>query len=121
MKSERKSKIKFTLAAILTGVINGLFGSGGGMLAVVVLERLHKLETGRAHATALIVMLPLTIISIAVYMLRGAIEWANIPVVALGMLPGSLIGAKLLKKLNSLWVDRLFCLLMLAAGIRLMF
>ncbi|MDL2218317.1 sulfite exporter TauE/SafE family protein [Christensenellaceae bacterium OttesenSCG-928-M15] len=120
MKKEKKiGAALFVAAAIGTGVINGLFGAGGGMIAVVVLERLKGLETQRAHATALMVMLPLSIISIVVYFLRNAIVLDNIWFVALGMLPGSLIGAKLLGKLKTVWVDRLFCILMLAAGLRL--
>lgn len=116
-----KSNGKNTISSIGTGLANGLFGSGGGMLAVVVLERIHGLETSKAHATALLVMLPLSVVSILVYLLRGAIDWAHVPWVMLGMLPGSFIGAKLLGRLKSIWVDRVFCLLMLAAGLRLLF
>lgn len=106
-------------AAVGTGIVNGLFGAGGGMIAVVVLERLIQLETQKAHATALIIMLPLSIVSVAVYFLRGAMALDNLLYVALGMLPGSFLGAKLLGKLKSVWVDRIFCILMLAAGVRL--
>lgn len=107
------------IAAVCTGVANGLFGAGGGMLAVVVLERLCALPSEKAHATALLVMLPLSAVSIAVYLLRGALRFDAVLAVTLGMLPGSFLGAKLLGKLRSVWIDRLFALLMLAAGIRL--
>ncbi|MDR1620538.1 MAG: sulfite exporter TauE/SafE family protein [Clostridiales bacterium] len=109
------------IAALFTGIANGLFGAGGGMLAVVALERQNGLQTDKAHATALVIMLPLTVISTILYLIRGVIVWQNVPFVALGMLPGSLIGAKLLGKLKSVWIDRIFCILMLAAGIRLLF
>lgn len=118
---KRPFRPKLQLASILTGFINGLFGSGGGMLAVVVLERLQGLTAQRAHATALMVMLPLSVISILIYLLRGAIEWGNVAWVALGMLPGSFIGAKLLGRLQSIWIERVFCILMLIAGLRLLF
>lgn len=107
-------------AAVGTGIANGLFGAGGGILAVIILKRLNKLNSERAHSTALMVMLPLSIISIVVYMLRGALEIeAALPVI-LGMLPGSFLGARLLGKLRPFWIDSLFCLLMLVAGIRLL-
>ncbi len=109
-----------SIAAICTGIANGLFGAGGGMLAVVVLERLCKLKSEDAHATALMVMLPLSIVSIVVYLIRGAITFDFVPIVTLGVLPGSFLGAKLLGKMRSLWIDRLFALLMLAAGVRLL-
>jgi len=108
------------IAAVCTGVANGLFGAGGGMLAVVVLERLCGLCSEKAHATALLIMLPLSVVSIAVYWLRGALSFDAVWIVTLGMLPGSFLGAKLLGKLRSVWIDRVFAVLMLAAGIRLM-
>lgn len=113
--------MKMCLANICTGVANGLFGAGGGMLAVVVLERMHELETEKAHATALMVMLPLSVVSLAVYLFRGTLEWGNVPFVVIGMLPGSFLGAKLLGKLKSVWIDRIFCILMFIAGFRLIF
>jgi len=88
--------------------------------AVVVLKRLCALNSERAHSTALMVMLPLSIISVAVYMLRNMLIVQSALPVILGMLPGSFFGARLLGKLRPLWIDSLFCLLMLAAGIRLL-
>ena len=117
-KIENSKALELCLAVIM-GVINGLFGAGGGMLAVILLERCSKLSTQRAHATALFIMLPLSLVSVAVYFLRGVLELEYLFFVTLGMLPGSLLGAKLLGKLKSVWVDRLFCLLMLFAGVRL--
>ena len=114
-----KSKPALYGAGLLTGVVNGLFGAGGGMLGVVVLERMQGLEKDRAHATALIVMLPLSVVSLIVYLLRGALEWSVAPWVALGLVPGSIFGAKILGKLKGVWINRIFCILMLAAGVRL--
>ncbi len=118
--NEKPRRISTYIAAICTGIANGLFGAGGGMLAVVVLERLCKLKSEDAHATALMVMLPLSIVSIVVYLIRGAIQFDFVPIVTLGVLPGSLLGAKLLGKMRSVWIDRLFAVLMLAAGVRLL-
>ncbi len=115
----KKSKFSLYAAGLLTGVVNGLFGAGGGMLGVVVLERMQGLSREKAHATALIVMLPLSIVSIIVYLLRGTLEWNIAPWVALGLVPGSFLGAKLLGRLKGVWINRLFCILMLAAGLRL--
>ncbi len=121
MKQKQKQKIPLLLAGAATGLINGLFGSGGGLLAVVILERIQGLNKSEAHATALIVMLPLTVVSIGVYWLRGILEWNAAPFVALGLVPASIFGAKLLGRLRGVWINRLFCVLMLAAGLRLLF
>lgn len=120
MSNRSPNRAKLYLAGIVTGIVNGLFGAGGGMLAVPILERMQGLEKDRAHATALIVMLPLSIVSLVVYLLRDALSWDIAGWVALGLVPGSLLGARLLGKLNAVWINRLFCLLMLAAGVRLL-
>ena len=43
----------------VTGLLNGLFGSGGGMVAVPLLAH-GGLEPARAHATSMAVILPVT-------------------------------------------------------------
>ena len=65
MKSKKKLKngaIKGFFAA-LVGFICGFFGGGGGLVCVPVLERVYKLPTKQAHATAIMVIFPLSVIS----------------------------------------------------------
>ena len=52
------------------GLISGFFGGGGGMLCVPLLQ-LRGLPVKQAHATALIVILPLCIVSAAIYIANG--------------------------------------------------
>ena len=49
---------------------SGFFGGGGGMLCVPLLQ-FRGLDVKRAHATALIVILPLCIVSAAIYIANG--------------------------------------------------
>lgn len=105
----------------MSGVVNGLFGAGGGMIAVLCLKRLAGMEERNAHATALVVMLPLTVVSVLTYLLRGAVSLQPVPWVGLGLLPGCYLGAKLLGRMKKQWIHRLFCLLMFVAGVRLLF
>ena len=62
-----KKNINKLLAGLLAGLCNGLFGSGGGAVAVVALERMCGFASKDAHATAISIMLPLTFASAAVY------------------------------------------------------
>ena len=59
--STKKKKYLFALCGLFSGLVNGLFGAGGGLLAVPALERIGGLETQKSHATALLAMLPLSI------------------------------------------------------------
>jgi uncharacterized membrane protein YfcA len=48
---------------MLSGLINGVLGAGGGTIIVPALERFLKVPAHKAHATAISIILPLTIVS----------------------------------------------------------
>ncbi len=114
----KKKKGVLSIAGVITGFGNGMFGSGGGLIAVPALEKLG-LDVPSAHASAIAVILPLSIASTAVYAFGGAMDWKNTLYVCLGTIPGGFIGAKLLGKLSSVWINRAFCACMLFAAYRL--
>ncbi len=58
-----KNKVKLLSIGIITGFINGLFGSGGGTIVVPALIFLLGMDDHKAHATAISIILPLSIIS----------------------------------------------------------
>lgn len=60
----------YSFFGIAIGLLNGFFGSGGGILAVALLEK-KGLSPRQAHATSIALILPLSIISLGVYYLRG--------------------------------------------------
>ncbi len=87
------------------------------MVAVFVLKRMCGLPSERAHATAISIMLPLTIVSVIIYLINGSVQWDGLIYVAPSLLAGSLVGAKVLGKINALWLNRIFSILMLAAAV----
>lgn len=91
------------------------------MLCVPLLTGVLKTETKRAHATAMAVILPMSIASAVTYFLAGKVEIVDTLIVGAGVLAGGIIGALLLKKLNSFVVSLIFALLMLGMGIKLVF
>lgn len=127
VKHSKKSikKVKHeNLYAMLTGgfagVVNGLFGGGGGMIVVPMLVHLLKKEQNRAHATAILIILPLSITSGLFYAAFGCVDLAvGIPV-AIGVVLGGTIGALLLSKLSSKWVSVIFSVVMAAAGVKML-
>lgn len=103
----------------LTGAANGLFGGGGGMIAVPVLERAGNLGALRAHATAIAVILPASIVSAIVYLWYGLVPFQIYLPVALGVLLGGILGARLLPNISARFVTILFAALMFAAGVKM--
>ena len=112
--NERKNKwITFAFAGGITGLVNGLFGGGGGMILVPLLAGKCGLGRKKAFATSVAVILPLCMLSAAVYLLRGKIDlYTALPYMA-GGLAGGLIGGKLFKKTPMVWLRRIFALLIL--------
>lgn len=111
--------LRSAAAGFLTGLCNGLFGAGGGVVAVAALEKLCKLPAHKAHAAALGVVAPLCAVSGAVYLLNGRMDWTPMPFVTPALALGSFLGAKLLGRLNAVWINRVFSVVMFAAGLRM--
>ncbi len=115
----KKGKFISALFGLLIGAVNGLFGAGGGMIAVPVLKKLG-LSQKEAHANAIAVILPITIVSAVMYVLKDTVKISD----ALIYLPtgviGALLGTVCLKKISPVWLKRIFGGFMVYAGVRLL-
>ena len=106
-------------AGILVGLVNGMFGAGGGMLAVPLLKK-FGIEQKQAHTNAVAVILPITALSAVLYLKKDYVSLSD----AWGFIPtgiiGSLIGTWLITKISPLWLKRIFGGFMVYAGVRLL-
>lgn len=124
MKQTKSKRTWFWVLRLLLGggigFLNGFFGSGGGVLAVEAMTRLGE-EEKRAHASAILAILPLCVVSAAVYALHGEIPWRTETWLLLaGGAAGGALGALALDKLPPAWVNLLFTGLILLAGLRML-
>ncbi len=110
---------KAILIGAVTGFANGLFGSGGGTIVVPCMERFLNVEEHKAHATAIAIILPLSLLSIAFYVWITDVLWSVALWASLGGVVGGFIGAKLLSKVSGVWLHRIFGLFMIAAAVRM--
>ena len=105
------------LLGVVAGFINGLLGSGGGVVLLLGMTwlRAGEEDKDRFAGTAL-VMLILSSMSAAVYFGTGRVTASQ----AAGYLPsaalGGAIGAYCLDRIPTAWLNRLFALLVLVAG-----
>ncbi len=102
------------------GAANGFFGGGGGMLAVPLLERMGLPEQ-KAHATAILVILPVSALSFLLYAFRGFADLSVLIPTSLGVTIGGLLGAKLLNALPEKTISLVFAILQAFAGFWLLF
>lgn len=117
--SFKKAMMIFGGGAI--GAVNGFFGGGGGMLCVPLLGGPLGEPAKVSHATAMLIILPISIASAVTYALSGTFDLKLCLEVGVGAVIGGIIGALLLKKLNSTAVSIIFAILMTAAGVKMAF
>ncbi len=116
-----KKNLLLILTGIVTGIINGFFGGGGGMIVVPMLTLFLGYSQKQAHSTAILIILPITILSSVVYFLNGNFNFnVGLPT-TIGVFLGGLLGAFLLKKASSKIIIIIFALVMAFAGIKMLF
>ena len=116
----RNNFLKRLTAGVLTGAVNGLFGGGGGMVAVPLL-RMIGYEDKQAHATAIFVIAPVCAASAVVYIINGYAALDVILPAAVGSVAGGLAGALLLDRFPKTIINYIFIAVMFAAGVRMLF
>lgn len=112
--------VKFAVSGLLAGAANGLFGAGGGMILVPLLTRWCRLDGKKAFATALSIILPLCLVSLAVYCMHGALDFSLALPYLIGGFGGGLLGGLLFKKVSAGFLHRALGLIILWGGIRLL-
>lgn len=114
---------RWNLGAIFAGgaagLVNGLFGAGGGMVLLPLLSKTTGLSSGEQFASCVCIILPLSMISAAIYFLRGgSFAAAAIPYLLGGAL-GGIVAGLVLKRLSPTLLHRALGIFILWGGIRL--
>ncbi len=104
---------------MLIGTVNGMLGSGGGMIAVPVLRK-YGFSQSAAQANAIAIILPISVISTALYITSGRVNISDALIYVPGGIIGALIGTFLLSKIPDKWLKRIFGCFMVWAGVRLL-
>ncbi|MBE7048321.1 MAG: sulfite exporter TauE/SafE family protein [Ruminococcaceae bacterium] len=107
------------LGGMLAGFLNGLFGSGGGTVIVPFLEHFLKQDEHTSHATAILIILGFTMVSLLFYGRQTPLNYSLALQVSGGGVIGGLLGAKLLKKLSGNCIRKIFGSFMILAAIRM--
>ncbi|MEN6309911.1 MAG: sulfite exporter TauE/SafE family protein, partial [Acidobacteriota bacterium] len=93
----------------LAGVMSGMFGIGGGNIIVPLLTLGLGFPAKRAIATSLgAIMLPFGLPGVLVYARQGTLDLAAAGWVALGLLAGTVVGARITIRLPSATVRLLY-------------
>lgn len=119
-KNKSMNKIKNAFFGFLTGVVNGMFGSAGGIIAVEFLKK-NKIETKKAHATSIAVILSISLFTSVLYYMKGQLDIKTAYQYMIGGFLGAITGCFVLKKMPVDLLRRIFgFVILIGAGRMLM-
>ena len=117
MHKDEKMLAVCGISALFAGILNGFIGVGGGVLMLLILKIIYKNGDKAAFAAVPAVVLPMTVLSAALYVIREP----DIILKALPLVPAALIGgfagSLLLGKIKARTVSVIFAVITLFAGI----
>ena len=116
-----KNKAKLIATGGAVGLINGFMGGGGGIFVVLALTLIAGMKQKNAHATAIFIILPVSIVSATVYIIGGKVNWLMTLFATVGVVAGGIVGAFALKKVDDKWLRLVFSFILLLAGARMFF
>lgn len=118
--SSKHHKIPFwktAAVAIPVGFLSGLLANSGGVLFGPLFIRFLKMPTKQALASSLLVAAGLAIPGTIAHWYLGHIDWNVVLLLSASSIPFSYLGAKLAIRLNSLILEKIFGLMLVAFGL----
>lgn len=89
--------LKKIVIGLISGLISGLFATGGGLILLPALVYLFNLGESKARGTTIFCMMPMVLASGVFYYANNYIDWNLGIKCAIGGIIGGAIGSKLLK------------------------
>lgn len=96
------------LIGLVAGVLSGYVGVGGGFLMIPLFMQLLRMPMKLTSGTSLIGVLMLSVPGTVVQALLGNVQWLAGICVAVGAIPGAIIGTKLLARVPELALRFIF-------------
>ena len=107
-------------AALLAGGVNGLLGTGGGMVLTLALRAAYPEKRREAMALSTACVLFFSVLSIFLYTFSGHLEGVEIASSLLPAFLGGALGAVLLGRARLPYLDVLLAVLLLYSGLSLL-
>ena len=111
-------KWKNRISGTAGGLINGLFGGGGGMVLLPLLTKWSRLEARAAFATCVAIIFPMCCVSTAVYVYQVRPDLSLVLPYLAGGVAGGLVGGLTFDKVPVRLLKAIFGLFLLYGGVR---
>lgn len=117
------------IGGLAAGFINGMLGTGGGIILVFLLGYLMRRDptlkkiysTRDVFATVISAILPMSFVSAWFYIKDGSVNINDALPYILPGIAGGIAGAYLLDKINVKFLKKLFAAMVIYAGVKMMF
>ncbi len=124
LKENKRKKlilILFCTLSFVAGGINGFLGTGGGIIFIFMLSFLTKNKAKDNYATSLCATLFISFLGLFAYFKNSNIDFIIIGQVGLPAVLGGVIGALLVDKMQTKWLNAIFAGLIIYSGINMFF
>lgn len=105
----------------MAGTVNGLLGTGGGIILIFMLSSLDAGEKRDIFATTVLCILLLSIVTAFIYSRKGLIDFAFSFSLLVPALAGGAVGALLLDKINLNFLRKIFAAMVIYCGFSMVF
>ncbi len=117
-KIAARETVKLLAIGAAAGAANGLFGAGGGLIAVPLLVGWLGLPEKDAYATSLAIMMPISAVSLSVYILRDGLVAADVWGYLLGGAIGGVAAGLLFRRIPVKWLRWAMAGFLLYGGVK---
>ena len=113
-----KNLLTFIMAGGLAGVVNGLFGSGGGLILVPILTKSTTLEKQQVFPCSVSIILPICLVSVCTEIITGTLPIREALPYLIGGIIGGILAGRLEHKIPTKYLHRILGALIIWGGIR---
>lgn len=115
--ARRASTIWVVGAAAGIGFAAGLLANGGGFLLVPLFLLGLGFDMNEAAGTSLVIAVALTLPTLATHTLTGDVDWSIAALFAVGLIPGTLAGSRLARRIPTARVRHAFGILLIGFAV----
>lgn len=110
------------IIGVAAGILGGLVGVGGGIIIVPSLVYFLSFSQKSAQGTSLgLLLLPVGILGVLQYYKQGQVDLKVVAILAIGFLVGSYFGSKIALSLPQETVKKIFAIMLLLIGFKMLF
>lgn len=115
---DRKQILKMVAVGFAAGCVNGLLGTGGGMILVPLLTLLENDTSNDVFSSSVAIILPICFISLAISPGYASLPWRDALPYLIAAIPGGIAAGFFAQKIPVKWLHRALGILILWGGMR---